>query len=120
MLLQHSHISSSRSIGAGTPLRAWFAEIRGEHQDDQVLALQQRCLPCGIFERNDSVLHVIRATGVRYASSGPTAINHVTSSHWWHFGCLLNHGRSASVPKDWCCGAAVGTHCDLFVLRALR
>lgn len=50
---------------AGVPLRAWFAEITGEHQDDQVLALQQRCLPCGIFERNDSVLHFIRAFGVR-------------------------------------------------------
>lgn len=52
----------------GTPLRAWFAEITGEHQDDQVLALQQRCLPCGVFERNDSVLHFIRASGVRYSS----------------------------------------------------
>lgn len=49
----------------GTPLRAWFAEISGDHQDDQVLALQQKCMPCGIFERNNGPCHVIRVFGVR-------------------------------------------------------
>ena len=52
-------------MNAGTPLRAWFAEISGDHQDDQVLALQQTCIPCGIFERNNGPCHVIRVFGVR-------------------------------------------------------
>ena len=64
------HISLLRSAVTvfpvvGVPLKAWFANISGEHQDDQVLALQHRCLPCGIFERNDSMLHAVRVLGVR-------------------------------------------------------
>ncbi|KAL3142839.1 hypothetical protein ABBQ38_003132 [Trebouxia sp. C0009 RCD-2024] len=49
----------------GTPLRAWFADISGEHQDDQVLAFQERCLPCGCFERNNGPCHFVRTFGVR-------------------------------------------------------
>ena len=51
---------------AGTPLKAWFADISGQHQDDQVLAFQEKCLPCGYFERNNGPCHFVRVLGVRY------------------------------------------------------
>lgn len=60
-----SCITQFLGLSAGTPLRAWFAEISGDHQDDQVLALQQKCIPCGIFERNNGPCHVIRVFGIR-------------------------------------------------------
>lgn len=52
-------------LTVGTPLRAWFAEISGDHQNDQVLALQQKCIPCGVFERNNGTCHMVRVFGVR-------------------------------------------------------
>lgn len=62
---QGAACSDGDGNAAGTPLKAWFADISGEHQDDQVLAFQEKCLPCGYFERNNGPCHFVRVVGVR-------------------------------------------------------
>lgn len=52
---------------AGVPLKAWFCDIEGDDQDEKVLKAKDSRIPCGMFERSDGALHILRVRGVRWA-----------------------------------------------------